>query len=85
MIVFGVTSKVCAALDAPLNEPSMDCLSGKMHALECKVTDFPTRFEMLEKRTDLLEKADFILSPDYFGTDIIQKHTNSSQVGVHGV
>jgi len=35
---------------------SMDCLSGKMQALERQVSEIPSRFELLEQRTDLLEK-----------------------------
>lgn len=42
--------------EAPGGSSSFEWLSGKMHALEGKVSKIPSRLEMLEQRADLLEK-----------------------------
>jgi len=57
---------VCTSPVAPSSQDacSIECLTGKMHALEGKVSDFPTRLESLEQRTDLLEKIFLFVDVD---------------------
>lgn len=55
---------------------TMDCLSGKMQALERQVSEIPTRFEMLEQRTDLLEKIFLFVDIDVLNKAIAATTTH---------